>query len=201
MASNINSTSINEEFPVAGQDNDSQGFRDNFNTIKTSLATAATEITNLQDTTAKLDGGTTGSNIFYNFEDGTPVNIEQANLKEITEQIYVGGNLDNPVEADQNVSFTNGHYQRFTVGQDVILTLEDWPPTGRLAKMRVELLSTGDFDVTFSVVGGGLLKIDSSWTNPININSNTDPKVIEFWTTGNINGQLTVYGKYLGQFS
>ena len=39
MASNIISTTINENFPIAGQDNDSQGFRDNFNVIKTSLST------------------------------------------------------------------------------------------------------------------------------------------------------------------
>ena len=31
MASNINDTGVNSNYPVAGQDNDSQGFRDNFN--------------------------------------------------------------------------------------------------------------------------------------------------------------------------
>ena len=48
MASNINSDAIDALYPVAGQDNDSQGFRDNFSTIKNSLATAKTEITTLQ---------------------------------------------------------------------------------------------------------------------------------------------------------
>ena len=55
MTSAINFTSINENFPVAGQDNDTQTFRDNFNTIKTSLSTAKDEITTLQDNTAKLN--------------------------------------------------------------------------------------------------------------------------------------------------
>ena len=32
MASNIDATSIDATFPIAGQDNDSQGFRNNFNT-------------------------------------------------------------------------------------------------------------------------------------------------------------------------
>jgi hypothetical protein len=40
MASNINYVNVDESFPVAGQDNDSQGFRDNFATIKSSLASA-----------------------------------------------------------------------------------------------------------------------------------------------------------------
>ena len=35
MASNITNANIEDDFPVAGQDNDSQGFRDNFTNIKT----------------------------------------------------------------------------------------------------------------------------------------------------------------------
>ena len=34
MASNIDNTSIDATYPIAGQDNDSQGFRDNFTVIK-----------------------------------------------------------------------------------------------------------------------------------------------------------------------
>ena len=37
MASTINYLGINENFPVAGQDNDTQVFRDNFDTIKQAL--------------------------------------------------------------------------------------------------------------------------------------------------------------------
>jgi len=40
MASNINFSSIDETFPIAGKDNDSQGFRDNFQSIKNSLEAA-----------------------------------------------------------------------------------------------------------------------------------------------------------------
>ncbi len=48
MTSAINYAAINENFPVAGQDNDTQTFRDNFDSIKTALSTAKTEITDLQ---------------------------------------------------------------------------------------------------------------------------------------------------------
>ena len=37
MPSNINTSSIDETYPVAGQDNNSQGFRDNFTNIKIGL--------------------------------------------------------------------------------------------------------------------------------------------------------------------
>ena len=48
MSSNINVTDLDITFPVAGQDNDTQGFRTNFTVIKNNLNTAATEVTNLQ---------------------------------------------------------------------------------------------------------------------------------------------------------
>lgn len=48
MASTINSNNINILYPVAGQDNDTQGFRDNFRNIKNNLTTAANEITAIQ---------------------------------------------------------------------------------------------------------------------------------------------------------
>ena len=43
MASNINSNNVDGTFPIAGQDNDSQGFRDNFTNIKTNFTNAKTE--------------------------------------------------------------------------------------------------------------------------------------------------------------
>ena len=44
MASNIDTTSIDATFPVAGQDNNSQGFRDNFNVSKNNFTAAKSEI-------------------------------------------------------------------------------------------------------------------------------------------------------------
>ena len=53
--SNIDSTSIDATYPVAGQDNNSQGFRDNFNIIKNNFATAKSEITSLESNSAKTN--------------------------------------------------------------------------------------------------------------------------------------------------
>jgi len=47
--SNINTTNIDNTYPKQGQDNPSQGFRDNFSYIKIALDTAASEITALQE--------------------------------------------------------------------------------------------------------------------------------------------------------
>ena len=91
MASNINSDAIDALYPVAGQDNDSQGFRDNFSTIKNSLATAKTEITTLQNDTAKKNAD----------NDFNGNKIQEANLISTTEQTYATGELT----ASQNISF------------------------------------------------------------------------------------------------
>lgn len=48
MASNINPTNIDITYPIAGQDNDTQGFRDNFSSIKNNFLVAASEISSLQ---------------------------------------------------------------------------------------------------------------------------------------------------------
>jgi hypothetical protein len=49
MSSNINPNNIDTAYPVAGQDNDSQGFRDNFTNIKTNFEFAQQEITDLEN--------------------------------------------------------------------------------------------------------------------------------------------------------
>jgi len=48
MASNINFESIDVDFPIAGVDQSSQGFRDNYGIIKNSLSSAKLEIEQLQ---------------------------------------------------------------------------------------------------------------------------------------------------------
>lgn len=48
MASKINPTNVNGNYPVAGQDNNSQGFRDNFTSIRNNFSSAANEISDLQ---------------------------------------------------------------------------------------------------------------------------------------------------------
>ena len=48
MTSQINPNNIDGAYPVAGQDNNSQGFRDNFTNTKTNFQYAANEISALQ---------------------------------------------------------------------------------------------------------------------------------------------------------
>jgi len=54
MASQINPNNIDGTYPVAGQDNNTQGFRDNFTNIKLNFQFARNEISALQATSANI---------------------------------------------------------------------------------------------------------------------------------------------------
>lgn len=66
MASNINPYNINGAFPIAGQDNSSQGFRTNFTNIQNNFSFAQDEITELQSKvllTSALTGQTVNNDM------------------------------------------------------------------------------------------------------------------------------------------
>jgi len=194
MASNIISGTIDGAYPVAGVDNDTQGFRDNFTIIKTGLATAASEITSLQNNTAKLNE----SNDF----NGSI--ISDANMTLNTQKYHNVGT----VITGQNISFLNGHYQSVGInlaqGVDTVnFALADWPERDHLAKMTV--IMTGNDTpktVTFTVEGGGTIKYDNNYPRvdgvaTATVDSSENPIVIDFWTYNQGN---TVYAEYRGRF-
>ena len=53
--SDIVYSTIDEAYPVAGVDNDTQGFRDNFNTIKAALTVAKTELSDFKNHGVRKD--------------------------------------------------------------------------------------------------------------------------------------------------
>ena len=195
MASNIDSASINALYPVAGQDNDSQGFRDNFSTIKDNFKAAKAEIETLQTNTAKKNEA---NNFLGN-------DISGANFVNNTKKLHPSaGTVVNP----QNVNFTNGHYQEFTIGGNVTLTLTEWPTTGKVAEVRLLLKNDGSTrEVTWATDVGNTIKYDNDFPHKssnsadkgiVNITNDQNPMVFDFFT---VDGGATVYAKYVGIFS
>lgn len=206
MASNIISETIDSTYPVAGQDNDSQGFRDNFTIIKDNFAAAKQEIEDLQNNVL-LKNTLAGQDELNNNMLGK--SLTQVNLSRYTTDYYATGALTNSM----NISFLNGHYQEVGIRADgLILQLTDWPGTGAYAKMTLELVASGagtidnptdgPFEVTFVMAAGGQLKQSPSWpgteAGKITLDSAIEPTIIEFWTT---DAGATVYGNYLGKFT
>jgi hypothetical protein len=105
MASQITFSSIDENYPVAGQDNDTQGFRDNFNVIKAALLKASEEITTLQQNTEGLELSALSEGNGTNFN-GTF--LTGAVLKGNTDSLVSGGEVSG---VDIPLDFQNGNYQ------------------------------------------------------------------------------------------
>jgi hypothetical protein len=183
--SDIISVDIDEAFPVAGQDNDSQGFRDNFSIIKNSLATARAEVTSLEELTAKKDR----DNDFNNNE------IQRAKFIQTTEKV-----ISQATTVSMTLNWNYGSYQEVIVGADLSLTLASWPDSGSLGQMRVVVISDGlaDWTVTFlSTLGNDIYK-SPGFLNPFAVGSDKWPKVFDFWTK---DGGDTVFGQFLGEFT
>ena len=124
MASNIVPGNIDGSFPIAGQDNSSQGFRDNFTATYNNFAVAQSEITDLQNNKAS-------TNAASNFNNNV---VSRAKLKNTSLVTYAFGE----VTGTQILDFSNGHYQSLTTkadsGNNVNLTLSNFPSAaaGRL---------------------------------------------------------------------
>lgn len=189
MASNINFTDIDENFPVAGQDNDSQGFRDNFSTIKTSLGSAKSEITALQDTTAKTNADNDfNQNIISN-------GVFRANSIEVfnTSQFSATG----------TVNWTDGNYQNVTVSGNTTITIDSFPDTGKYGMMRLAIRGSSDTSrtITFNSAESGVLRINPGWptsNNTLVINSSSTPTIVDVFTT---DAGQTVFLDYIGKFN
>lgn len=189
MTSEINFETIDGNFPVAGVDNDTQGFRDNFSIIKNSLGTAKTEISDLQNNTARKDENN-------NF---TGNSIIEANLQNTTFQYT---NLGTKTFGD-NISFLNGHYQSLGISSDgssvITFNFSDWPQTDQYCSMRVELRSIDNdsHTIEFTSENSGDILYSDTWPSELTIEQSEEPIVIEAWTRDNGN---TVYLNYLGKY-
>lgn len=99
MSSNINPNNINGNFPVAGQDNDSQGFRDNFTNILNNFSFASSEITDVQNSVnnIRLVVSTSGnvSPFYANVDRNLTVNQTSSLLGDVTAaaNVTIAGNL------------------------------------------------------------------------------------------------------------
>jgi hypothetical protein len=122
MASRIVPTNIDGTFPVAGQDNSSQGFRDNFTNTKNNFTFARNEISDLQSKallTAALDGSTLNN-------DMAGTQLIRPQLKAWTQALVDLGSISGTAA----ISFSVGNFQKITAAGAVTLALSGWPAVG-----------------------------------------------------------------------
>ena len=142
MASNINPYNIDGTFPVAGQDNSSQGFRDNFTNTKNNFLFAQNEINDLQSkvlVTSALTGQSVNN-------DMAGTQLRRPQLAAWTQTIYDNGDISSSVLLDFNVA----NFQKITTSGSLTIGFSNWPST----------TGTG-------AVGYGIMRV---WINVQNIN-------------------------------
>ena len=127
MASKIVPANIDGTYPKAGQDNSSQGFRDNFSSIKNNFTEAKTEIEDLQTNKANLNASS-------NFTDNEVI---RAKLKDTSETVYAHGNVSG---GSVILNHENGHYQTLTITADTTFTITNLPPTGALGRIILDII-------------------------------------------------------------
>ncbi len=186
--STLNYAAIDETYPVAGQDNNSQGFRGNFAAIKSAISQAETDITALETNTAK-------KNASNDFNGNTVANATYNKFYGATYSLGV-------ITAPQIVSLNNGPLQYVTLGADTTLTFQNWPATGKFATIRVHMIGDGNAirTPTIATEGGGLIVYDQDIIDDpdiLKLPLNQKNKVIDVWT---YNGGAKIFVKLVGTF-
>lgn len=131
MTSNINPNNIDGAYPVAGQDNNSQGFRDNFTNTASNFQFAADEITDLQNNVI-LKSALAGSSLNNNMQGSILYN---AQLQQMSETVVSLGTVSGTVV----VNYTLGSYQTLTTNGAVSLALSNFSTAGTASSVVVQV--------------------------------------------------------------
>lgn len=169
MTSQINPNNIDGTYPVAGQDNSSQGFRDNFTNTKNNFTYAYNEITELQ-ANAALRGQ------LNEFADSIIANVALRGQRDV---VYDFG----AVSGAQTYTFGNGSYQTMELAGSVVLSFAGFPTlTNRALKIKLRLFVP---NVGFTI----------TWPAQVSQNlssiANTSGQITSFTQTGVYEFELT----------
>lgn len=187
----IDTTQIDGTFPIAGQDNNSQGFRDNFTNIKAGLSVAKSEITALETNTAKLNAD----------NDFNGQILENAEINKFYGSVRNNG----PITTNTSVNVENGPLQIYTVGATLVLQFIQWPTSDRYAKVRLHLKSDGASRVVRFVTESGTDNVFYATGFPtvladkaLTLAATQAYQVVDAWT---FDGGISVFMQYLGEFA
>jgi hypothetical protein len=159
---------INQNFPVAGQNNDSQGFRDNFFNIKSALSATNIEVVNLQISTMQQHQ----SNDFNGYD------LKNANLVNPTVNIATVTNSHGAVTID----YTQANFWPITLvnSGDHVIKIDNLPTDQRSGSLIVSATPSGLYTrvlftaTTGTVVSLGPMGQPYDLTNPI-------PYLFQIW--------------------
>jgi hypothetical protein len=201
MTSQINYNNIDAAYPVAGQDNDSQGFRDNFNAIKTALTTASVEITSLQTYSAK----TNVANDFHGNQVTGALLINNSSF--VRPETRVTNNQD-----AYSVYAASGDYQIYSVNTNTTFVLDQWVSTDvshpKYQKIRLEIIprSYTNWEATTSTpisINFGPLGIDGTVKikSPVQLPWTSTNVATSIWDIWSYDSGQTQFVEFVGTWT
>lgn len=131
MTSSINPNNIDGSYPVAGQDNNSQGFRDNFTNTKVNFQYAEDEINDLQNKVV-LKAALTGSSLNNDMNDALLIAAQIQDFSALRVGIAsTSGSIA--------VNYASGHYQTISTTGSISLSFNNFPPSGQYGYVKLQI--------------------------------------------------------------
>ena len=130
MTSQINPNNIDGNYPVAGQPNNTQGFRDNFTNIKQNFQYAENEIDDLQSKVVLKQALAGGGILNNNMNDNLMYAVK---FQDVSWTYVQNATSSGTVPLD----FSAGQYQYITTTGPIILSFANWPISGTAGLMQI----------------------------------------------------------------
>jgi hypothetical protein len=176
MTSAINPNNIDGAYPVAGQDNNSQGFRDNFTNTKTNFQYAADEITDLQAKVV-LKQALTGTTLDNDMLGSVLAN---ATLEDMAYTRLALGS----VSGSQTINYAVAMFQTLTTTGSVSLAFTNFPPAGSAGTVAVQVTISS---VAHTLTLPAAVSVNNQGIQGLNTATNT----ITFAATGTYGFEFT----------
>jgi hypothetical protein len=196
MASNINPNNIDGSYPVAGQDNNSQGFRDNFTNTKVNFQRAEEEINDLEAKSV-LKAALSGSTLDNNMNNNT---IYAVNLNDVSTTRIAATATSGTV----TLNYAEGQYQTVAPSSgSITLAFTNFPESGYFGNLRVAIVvSNTTFTVTLPAavtlgttgvqgLSGGVITFNSTGTFVFDFSTSDGGTVITINDVTRANNVLT----------
>ena len=130
--STINTNSIDANYPIPGQNNSTQGFRNNFAAIKQNFNLASSEITDLQNKVV-LKSALANSTLNNDMANTLISNASTLGFRATT---Y---NLGNAITGTVTVDLTLGDMQYGNLAGNIFLDFGSWAPTNTVSNVTLQL--------------------------------------------------------------
>jgi len=143
MTSQINPNNIDASYPVAGQPNNTQGFRDNFTATQTNFQYAENEINDLQNK-AVLKAALTGTTLDNNMNDAL---IYAAKIQDFSATSVAITATAGSIA----VNYSAGHYQSISTSGNINISFSNFPIAPSFGYIKLQLvIDAPGRTVTFS---------------------------------------------------